>query len=320
MPKPVWAVASLYAIFPLMAFAQHGHNHGQHGHQGHTAAKPAHAAPAQAGAAGAGALKQTTCPVTGEPIKADSFTTYEGQKVFFCCDGCIDKLKKNPARYLPALYTQLYPQRIQARCPVMGGVVDPEVFVEHKGQKVYFCCSGCDDRFKKDPAKYLPKLEENQLTQVHCPVTGGPIDLKQSLKEKDRTVYFCSKDCVAKYEANPQKFAQALLPEVGVVAYGPTVKDDIVATVCPADKSHHKRAEVQSTVYQGKVYFVSSDECAEAFQADPAKHVRALKQHKSPSAAGPQSSAAPKCTGKALSATGHVGHAGGHGCCNGPAF
>jgi hypothetical protein len=48
--------------------------------------------------------------------------------------------------------------------------------------------------------------------------------------------------------------------------------------------------------------------------------VRALKQHKSPSAAGPQSSAAPKWTGKALSATGHVGHAGGHGCCNAPAF
>lgn len=307
MRKTVWALASLYAAFPLLAAAQQSHDHSQHDHgsptaqkapaeqdhQGHdhTAAKPTGAAPAKAATAGS-VLRQTTCPVTGDPIKADSFTTYDGQKVSFCCDDCIDKFKKDPAKYLPALYKQMYQQRLQATCPVMGGAVDPEIFVEQDGQKVYFCCDGCDKKFKADPTKYAPKLKESYTTQVHCPVTGQRIDLAQSLEEKDRTVYFSSKESLAKYKADPKKYAQALLPEVGVVAYGPTAKDDIVtAPVCPADKAQHKRGEVQSAVYQGKVYFLSSEACAKAFKADPAEYVRALsnaaQQPKSPAAARP---------------------------------
>src|SRR5688572_29177695 len=40
-------------------------------------------------------------------------------------------------------------------CPVEGGEVDPEVTVTHKGKVIAFCCAGCDETFKKDPAKYL---------------------------------------------------------------------------------------------------------------------------------------------------------------------
>lgn len=29
--------------------------------------------------------------------------------------------------------------------------------VEHQGKTYYFCCSGCDTKFTKDPAKYLGK-------------------------------------------------------------------------------------------------------------------------------------------------------------------
>ncbi|MFH1748275.1 MAG: efflux RND transporter periplasmic adaptor subunit [Planctomycetota bacterium] len=46
----------------------------------------------------------------------------------------------------------------QTHCPVMGGEINPEVFIEYKGVKVYFCCWGCDDKFLAEPEKYIPKL------------------------------------------------------------------------------------------------------------------------------------------------------------------
>ena len=43
-------------------------------------------------------------------------------------------------------------------CPVMGGeTTDSEIFAEHNGKKVYFCCEGCIDDFKEDPAAYFAK-------------------------------------------------------------------------------------------------------------------------------------------------------------------
>jgi Cu(I)/Ag(I) efflux system membrane fusion protein len=50
----------------------------------------------------------------------------------------------------------------QTLCPVMGGPINKEFFVEYKGKKVYFCCGGCDKTFLAEPEKYLPKLPQFQ--------------------------------------------------------------------------------------------------------------------------------------------------------------
>jgi Cu(I)/Ag(I) efflux system membrane fusion protein len=50
----------------------------------------------------------------------------------------------------------------QTTCPVMGNPIDPAVFVEYKGKKVYFCCRGCDKKFQEDPEKYLARLPQFQ--------------------------------------------------------------------------------------------------------------------------------------------------------------
>ncbi len=50
----------------------------------------------------------------------------------------------------------------QTTCPVLGNPIDPAVFVEYKGKKVYFCCRGCDKKFQEDPEKYLAKLPQFQ--------------------------------------------------------------------------------------------------------------------------------------------------------------
>ncbi len=52
----------------------------------------------------------------------------------------------------------------QATCPVMGGTIDKKVYTDHKGKRVYFCCSGCIDVFKKDPEKYTKIIEDKGET------------------------------------------------------------------------------------------------------------------------------------------------------------
>lgn len=49
----------------------------------------------------------------------------------------------------------------QTMCPVMdGNPINKQYFTEYQGKKVYFCCPGCDAKFKADPEKYLAKLPQ----------------------------------------------------------------------------------------------------------------------------------------------------------------
>ena len=48
----------------------------------------------------------------------------------------------------------------QTTCPVMGGAINKDLFVEYKGKKVYFCCAGCEEQFNKEPEKYVAKLPQ----------------------------------------------------------------------------------------------------------------------------------------------------------------
>jgi len=40
----------------------------------------------------------------------------------------------------------------------MGGKIDRNVFADYAGKRVYFCCPGCEETFKKNPETYLAKL------------------------------------------------------------------------------------------------------------------------------------------------------------------
>ncbi len=48
----------------------------------------------------------------------------------------------------------------QTTCPVMGGPIDKNIFVEYQGKKVYFCCKDCLALFNANPEKYISKLPQ----------------------------------------------------------------------------------------------------------------------------------------------------------------
>ncbi len=58
----------------------------------------------------------------------------------------------------------------QTVCPVMGGEIDKTIFADYQGQRVYFCCNGCPPAFKKDPAKFITKMEKEGITLDKAPV------------------------------------------------------------------------------------------------------------------------------------------------------
>jgi YHS domain-containing protein len=43
----------------------------------------------------------------------------------------------------------------------MGNPINKEIYVDHNGRRVYFCCQMCVEQFKKEPEKYLKKLDEH---------------------------------------------------------------------------------------------------------------------------------------------------------------
>jgi YHS domain-containing protein len=61
----------------------------------------------------------------------------------------------------------------QTTCPVLGGNINKNIYVDYQGQRIYFCCEGCIAEFKKNPEKYLEKLKEAGVTPEAVPGATG---------------------------------------------------------------------------------------------------------------------------------------------------
>ncbi len=49
----------------------------------------------------------------------------------------------------------------QTTCPVMEGrPINKDIFVEHEGEKVYFCCPPCKAKFTDNPETFIAKLPQ----------------------------------------------------------------------------------------------------------------------------------------------------------------
>ena len=70
------------------------------------------------------------------------------------------------AQPAPAAETAIKKQTV---CPIMGSPVNTSIYVDANGKRVYFCCAGCPAAFKKDPAKYIKKMEKEGITLEQTP-------------------------------------------------------------------------------------------------------------------------------------------------------
>ena len=52
-------------------------------------------------------------------------------------------------------------QTTNVMCPVMRDMkVNPDIFTDYQGKRVYFCCPSCKAAFERDPDRYLPFLPQ----------------------------------------------------------------------------------------------------------------------------------------------------------------
>lgn len=155
------------------------------------------------------------CPVGGQPINLAVSKATDDGPVFFCCSNCIKRFDADPKKYAEKVADQRRAlsalPRVQVICPVSGQPSGTKVFIEEKGNKVFFCCNNCRGKYEKDPAKYAAKLANSYTIQTKCPVTGKPINPQVSAEAPaGETVFFCCKDCPAKFRKEPGRFAPKL--------------------------------------------------------------------------------------------------------------
>lgn len=149
-------------------------------------------------------------------------------------------------------------------CPLMGDPIDPSVKVTTDEGPLWFCCTGCAEKYGKDPAKYAPKLKtfRDELArlpkvQVTCPLSGEPIDPKVTSKQGDATVAFCCTRCKEKFDADPGAFAAK-------VANSYTIQ-----TRCPfSNEPIDPKSFVEFTT--GQRVYTCCGKCADKLRDDPA--------------------------------------------------
>src|SRR5512140_2617029 len=110
---------------------------------------------------------QTLCPTRDKPIDKTKFVDYQGQRVYFCCDTCAGKFKKDPEATFTKLAKEgIVPENIQKTDPVCGmKVSDKSVKAAWKGRGLLFCSDSCKETFLKDPAKYVKALDEKPASK-----------------------------------------------------------------------------------------------------------------------------------------------------------
>jgi Cu+-exporting ATPase len=128
--------------------------------------------------------RDPVCGMNVNPTTAKHSLEYAGKTYYFCCAGCKEKFKNNAQQYLnktaapdldkaagaaalvmlgiPSVpkAPALAPTTALARDPVCGMNVNPATAknaLEHGGQKYYFCCAHCLEKFKAAPDQYLSK-------------------------------------------------------------------------------------------------------------------------------------------------------------------
>lgn len=165
--------------------------------------------------------KLPLCPVMGETVDFAVKTMTDDGPVYFCCEPCIKKFTKEPAKYAEKLAAQREAlkklERIQVTCPISGNPIDGKTQIVTRGKPVSFCCARCVSKFDSagnsdsDNRRLDAKLEDCYTYQTRCPVSGDKVDptVFTDLPTGQR-IYLCCSGCADKLLKEPAKYAERL--------------------------------------------------------------------------------------------------------------
>jgi Cu+-exporting ATPase len=102
-----------------------------------------------------------TCPVSGETVmksEAAGPFTYNETEYYFCCNGCLEKFKKDPDAYLNKTKDMMCGMDVDKRTALKSSF---------EGKDYYFCNEKCKDVFEKDPKAAIKKAMKAAKVQAH---------------------------------------------------------------------------------------------------------------------------------------------------------
>lgn len=115
-------------------------------------------------------VKNTVCPVSGEPIGKDAVVvTLQAKRFSVCCGGCLDTAKKDAQVVLARLAEPKLVDLGNDVCPVRGTKTAPNAFAVVDGHVVRLADAKAVEDMKKDPAAVLAKAKQLAAEQPAKP-------------------------------------------------------------------------------------------------------------------------------------------------------
>ena len=92
-----------------------------------------------------------SCPISGQPAKADKSAELDGGKVYFCCGNWQARFKKPPEEHAAKAHLQMVAtgELVQTGCPFNGRDVNPSTVITIGDAEVGFCCNNCKGKAEK---------------------------------------------------------------------------------------------------------------------------------------------------------------------------
>ncbi len=140
----------------------------------------------------------------------------------------------------------------QKHCPIMGGEIDRDVYVDHEGKRIYFCCPPCIETFKAEPEKYLKKLAKENVVLEDAPAPDVPPQFRRQLGTVLDDYFACSqalskddlasaKDAAGRLEDALKKVDDSLLAERDRAMWNKLAKD-LAQTTAQTRQAEHIEA------------------------------------------------------------------------------
>ncbi len=212
-----------------------------------------------------------TCPVSGEPLGGMGdpvIKKFAGREIRFCCKKCVGKFKQNLEASMKKVDAAIIKDQMRyypmQTCVVSGEALNEDgeesaIDMVYGNRLVRFCCKMCRSDFKKDPAKFIAKLDKaaadaqrKDYPLTTCPVSGealGGMGEPVEVVVAGRLVRLCCKMCKPKLMGNPRAYLSKIdaawqdngmyLPEGGAGGAVHTDGDDHDGGMHGMDDEHH---------------------------------------------------------------------------------
>jgi len=227
------------------------------------------------------------CGMTVNPETAAGSLEQNGETIYFCSNGCLEKYKKQVVSKNPVPFTQIsrqkpteeevsVPEILTEIDPICGMTVAPETAaakIAHYGETVYFCSIGCRDKF----AAKNDRNEESGKKEYRDPVCGMIVlpetaAAKYEPRNDGDSIYFCSAACKEKYlsqvENNGTKeSANSNAQKASHGGMKAAAKGEFTDPVCGMTVASETSAGNYD--FEGETYYFCSKSCLTKFRQNP---------------------------------------------------